>query len=71
MASGPGIPQPARKVHTVLELLEREEDQDRRGLQTRPGWHPALEHEQRAFVLERVTNYGNRRLIVSLVQNDA
>ena len=42
-----------RKVDGVLELLEREEDEDCCGLQTRPCGHPSLEHEQGALGLER------------------
>ena len=49
-------------VDKSLELFERDKDEHRRGLETRPGRHPALEHEHRALILHRGADHLHRRL---------
>jgi hypothetical protein len=43
----PKLPGP---VDHVLQLFEGHENQDSRGLQPHPSWHPALEDEHWAFI---------------------
>ncbi len=40
-----------RIIDPVPQLFQRQEDEDRRRLQTSPSWQPALEHEHCALVL--------------------
>ena len=58
---GPGSNVPAVPVRGVLELLERDEDEHGRRLESRPGREPALEHEHRALVAHRRADHLQRR----------
>jgi hypothetical protein len=42
-----------RPVDPILQLLEYQKDKDRCGIQPRPRWHPALEHEHRSLRFQR------------------
>ena len=51
-----------RKVDSVLQLFERQEDQDRRRLQSHPCGDPSFEHEHCTLALKRGPNNPERRL---------
>lgn len=53
----------AHPVNRVPQLLERDEDEDRRRLQPRPRRQPALEHEHRALVPHRRPDHLQCRLV--------
>jgi len=49
------------QVHQALQLLECQENEDRRGLKTRPCRKPAFEHKHRALLRERCSDYAECR----------
>lgn len=50
-------------VHQALQLLERQENQNRSRLETRPCRKPAFEHKHRALIRKRCSNHAECRLV--------
>lgn len=53
---------PPLPIHQILQLLEREEDEDGGRLKTEPGGYPAFEHEHRTLVGDGLADDCHRRL---------